>query len=209
MDVTVIIPTIEGREELLRRAAESVATAAKVALRDAGVSVTLTIGTDAGHSGAAAARDRVLTGVTAPWVATLDDDDEWAPDHLAGLAAAAQANDADLAYTWYEIVGPSGMVEQWRDPHAAWEGVPWDPDSPRQVPSTILARTDLLRAVGGWTDYGRWTPATAGRDENGNRVGEDTLLGRRVNDIGARIVHVPARTYRWHHHGGNTSGWAH
>jgi glycosyltransferase involved in cell wall biosynthesis len=202
LDVTVIIPTILGREPLLARAVASVAAQS---LRPAAV-LTLT---DTVGWGAAATRDRILADVTTTWVAPLDDDDEWAPGHLAGLAACVEETGADLAFSWYEIVGPTGLVEQWRDPHAAIEGMPWDPAHPRQVPTTFLARTDVLRRAGGWTNGGAWDPDTATTDEQGNRVGEDTLLAWRVNATGARIVHHPARTLRWHHHndcGGNTSG---
>lgn len=45
----------------------------------------------AGNLGLAAAR--------APWVAWLDDDDLYDPDHLAGLVAAAEAAKAEVAYS--------------------------------------------------------------------------------------------------------------
>lgn len=203
MDVTVIIPTIPGRQQddgLYQRAVRSVYAQT---LRPA----HLLVATDRDGLGAAAIRDQLLSQVTTEWVAPLDDDDEYKPGHLAGLAQAVTEHGADLAYSWYEIIGPTGTVEQWRDPHSQWEGVPWDPDVPRQVPTTFLARTEVLRAVGGWTDYGRWHPSTAALDEAGHRVGEDTLLVRRLNTVGARIVHHPARSYRWWHHLANTSGW--
>jgi len=201
MDISVIIPALPGRRFQCRdRALSSVAAQT---LRPRHVFSAL----DEDGRGAAAMRDELLASVPTDWVAPLDDDDEFRPDHLEGLATAIREHDADLAFAWYEIVGPTGEVEQWRDPHAQWEGVPWDSEHPHQVPTTFLARTELLRAVGGWSDYGRWHPGSASRDANGNRIGEDTLLIQRLTMIGARIVHHPARSYRWHHWGGNSSGW--
>lgn len=201
--ITVIVPTLPGRTPLYQRAIRSVYAQTMRPEH-------LLVATDRDGVGAAAIRDQLLAQVTTEWVAPLDDDDEYKPGHLAGLAAAVEDAGADLAYAWYEIVGPGGAVEQWRDPHVRFEGVLWDPGHPHQVPTTFLARTEVLRAVGGWTDFGRWHPSTAALDDHGHRVGEDTLLIGRLNSIGARIVHHPARSYRWHHHlecGGNTSGW--
>jgi glycosyltransferase involved in cell wall biosynthesis len=201
VDITVIIPTIPARAPLLDRALASIAAQTLPPVH------VLTHLDDQGW-GAARTRDHLLTQVTTPWVAPLDDDDEFLPDHLAGLRACIEETGTDLAYAWYEIVGPAGQVEQWRDPHTRWESA-WDADPGRQAPTTFLATTTLLRRVGGWTNHGTWDPTTARLDATGNRVGEDTLLIHRAAATGARIVHHPARTYRWHHHqscGGNTSG---
>jgi glycosyltransferase involved in cell wall biosynthesis len=43
------------------------------------------------NAGAAAARNAGVARATAPWVAFLDSDDHWAPDHLARMAAAVTA----------------------------------------------------------------------------------------------------------------------
>src|SRR4030095_11010367 len=47
--------------------------------------------------GVSAARNLVLSRVTATWVAFLDDDDVWAPRHLATMLDAAGAPELDAA----------------------------------------------------------------------------------------------------------------
>lgn len=42
------------------------------------------------------------------WIAYLDDDNEWAPDHLNRLLSAARSGQSPAAYSWREIVTPSG-----------------------------------------------------------------------------------------------------
>ena len=42
--------------------------------------------------------------------------------------------------------------------------------------------------------------------DGSHRAGEDSDLIKRMNAAGYRISHLPERTWRWHHHYGNTSG---
>ena len=93
------------------------------------------------------------------------------------------------------------------DPFPQWEGVPWDNDQPHQVPITWLARTDLVRDMGGFS--AGWDPSQGedpGLDEWGNRAGEDYRMILRMVNAGAKIVHLPKRSWTWHHHASNTSG---
>lgn len=52
-----------------------------------------------GSEGVAAARNLGVQVASAPWIAFLDDDDWWAPDHLCRLLSAASTADAGFAYT--------------------------------------------------------------------------------------------------------------
>lgn len=196
--ITVIVPTIPGREEMYARAADSVQ---HQTLRPKELLVAM----DTHGWGAAAMRDQLLADVDTEWVAPLDDDDYLYPHHLNSLWTAVTAG-ADIVYPWYDVSGPTEELEQWRDPHAKWEGIAWDPAHPHQVPVTFLARTGAVRAAGGWTNFGTFDPLEAGTDLDGNRAGEDYLLILRLNAAGARIVHHPHRTWRWRHHLSNTSG---
>jgi glycosyltransferase involved in cell wall biosynthesis len=103
--------------------------------------------------GVAAARNGGLEQVETEWVAFLDDDDLWAPVKLARqLEAAAQAR-ADFVWCGVVVVdarrSPVGMVAA-ADPGALL---------PRLLrtntigsPSAVLARTELVRAVGGFDE---------------------------------------------------------
>lgn len=198
--ITVVIPSIPVRDEELVRAAES---AEAQTLRP----VDILIETDHERVGAALNRDRGLARVGTEWVAFLDDDDELYPQHLERLLETALRTGADLVYPWYDVKGGT-------DPFPQWEGVPWSNDATHQVPITVLARTEAIRAVGGYS-YA-WDPSQGtdpGLDPDGNRAGEDYRLILRMVARGLKIVHHNERTWAWHHHGlgapgvpGNTSG---
>lgn len=147
-----------------------------------------------GH-GAAKTRQSGLQRVTTEWVAFLDDDDEFMPQHLAVLARAAEEQQADYVYAWYRVVGG-------RDPMPGHFGRPWDPEQPRLTTVTVLVRTELALSVGGFIgvrpDLGV-TPMSPVSNE-------DWLFVNRVNEAGGVIYHVPEVTWLWYHHGKNTSG---
>lgn len=193
-DVTVVIPSIPPRGRMLARAMESVA-------RQTRSPSTLVVTLDHDRAGAARNRDRGLAMVTTEYVAFLDDDDELYPEHLQILMDAITAEGAALVYPWFDV-GSGGT-----DPFPSLFGQPWDNTAPHQVPVTFLARTDAIRSVGGFSH--EWDPSQGddpGVDEQGNRAGEDYRLILRLAERRAKIVHVPQRTWIWHHHGSNTSG---
>lgn len=189
--VTVVIPSIPPRAEMLQRALASVWS--QEVAPDA---VIVTLDTD--KRGAPANRDAGLAKVDTEYVAFLDDDDEFYPGHLRLLLAVAMQTRADLVYPWFDVAG--GM-----DPFPQFFGRPWSNDEPHQIPVTVLARTDSIRKVGGFS-YGFEVDTEAGTDPLGNRAGEDWQLTLRLCEEGARIVHLPERTWRWWHHSSNTSG---
>lgn len=84
----------DGTADLLRR----------TAARDARVR-TLTI---PDRVGAAVARNRAIEAARAPWVAFLDDDDEWLPRKLERQIAALRDGGADFAYSPFVYVEASG-----------------------------------------------------------------------------------------------------
>jgi glycosyltransferase involved in cell wall biosynthesis len=201
-DVTVVTPTIPGREQMLARALASVGRQTR---RPASIVVV----EDHAGEGAARARNVGLAAVSTTWMAWLDDDDELLPDHLSTLLMAAAATGADLVYSYPVIVGG-------RDPLAApWHGrlvaspidVPFGPEQERWlrdvgnfIPVTYLVRTDLVRRVGGMPEpYSVEWP----------RDCEDYGLLLRLLDAGARFHHVCGiRTWRYYIHGANTGGSA-
>ncbi|MDK1473600.1 glycosyltransferase [Streptomyces sp. 549] len=136
---------------------------------------------DTEKQGAAATRQRGLDEATTPWVAFLDSDDEMDPTHLEQLLACARETGADYAYPWFRVRGG-------RDPFPMFFGRPWDDDHPHATTITILVRTGLAKLVG---FHGQ---------------GEDFAFTKGCVTAGAHIVHLPVRSWTWHHHGANSSG---
>lgn len=185
MNITVAIPSIPPRGAMLSRAVNSV-------LLQTWPADALSIAIDVERRGAAFTRTRAVAAVQTEWVALLDDDDQFGPSHLQVLVEAVEADpSADYLFPWFDVVGG-------RDPFPQHFGKVWDPKEPTQTTTTILVRTELAKQVG-------WLGGHEGMI--GDQVaGEDFRFTLGCRDAGAKIVHVPVRTWLWHHHGANTSG---
>lgn len=186
--ITVAIPTIPPRSHLLQRAVASV-------LLQTHPAAGLAIAIDSAKQGAGATRQRALEMVDTQWVAFLDDDDEFMPTHLDTLHNAAVAHQADYVYSWFET-SPPGC-----DPFPIGHYLePWRDEIPRQTTVTTLVRTELAREVGfaAFTENGELV--------DGQRWGEDWSFTLGCLEKGAKIHHVVAKTWYWHHDSGNTSG---
>ena len=195
--VTVVIPTIPGRERLLNRAMTSVHNQRRPA--DA-----LVVEADPGRSGAAATRNRALERVETDWVAWLDDDDELLPNHLDVLLR--YAGDADLVYPTPQMVGgrdPTAVAKDgvWRRP---W-GVHFGPEQEHHIrthgsfiPMTHMVRTEAVQDVGGFP------PGVTLPD--GRYSGEDERYLIQLLDAGMTFMHVNVITWLWHVHDSNTAG---
>lgn len=183
-DVTVVIPSIPPRRELLRRALDSVWAQSAP---PAAVSVAI----DYKHAGAAVTRNRALAGATTEWVAFLDDDDELYPHHLERLMTHAMVTGADVVWPWFDVIGGT-------DPFPMHEGREFDPTEPHAFPITALVRRELAVGVDGFP---------LERDpHNGHGGGEDWLFWLKLAEIDAKFAHLPERTWCWHHDSGNTGG---
>lgn len=192
-DITVVITTIPQRRALLARAIASVG--AQTLLPD-----TVVIVEDTERLGGARNRQRGLDQVTTQYVAHLDDDDEFLPQHLERLRDTIRETGADLVYPWFTVVGGS-------DPFPWAYGKPWDDNEPHQVPVTSLALTGALKEAGGWD--GDWDVDAAtdpGVDSEGNRAGEDYRLILRMIERQMVIHHLPEISWLWHHDSQNTMG---
>lgn len=179
--VTVLIPHIPIRINELGRAIRSVS--AQTRQPDAIVIVP-----DPEHTGSAATRNRGLKSVTTDFVAFVDDDDELLPHHLDELMRCQAATEADVVY-------PGGTVVGGHDPHDRF-GKPFDPNLLRQksyIPVTCLARTALVRGVGGF-------------EKAPGSIYDDWGLYLKLLNAGAKFVHHPVKTWFWHHGPQNTSG---
>lgn len=188
--VTVVIPTIKPRKGILRRAVNSVMA------QTYGVP-PIEIAIDRNHDGAAVTRNRALRNARSEWVAFLDDDDYFLPNHLEVLLDAADSAEHDVIYTGCKVIGANfetiPMQEEW-----GRFGKEFDAEILRQgscIPVTSLVRTELAKqALFGPPDH----DPTSWYDDWGFYL--------RALDEGASFLHVPEVTWVWHHHGRNTSG---
>lgn len=195
--IGVIIPSIPPRKAFLLRALSSVG---RQTLPADDISVAI----DVEQQGAPATRQRALDGTdpAMQWIAPLDDDDEFLPFHLEALHEHALETGADYVYSWYELIAPNGMSYGDRDPvfPPGHFTNPFNPTEPVETTITILIRRELLAAVG-YEAIHRPTEYAKGAS-----TGEDRNLTLRCIEAGATISHLVRRTWRWHHHGRNTSG---
>lgn len=187
MSVTVVIPHIPIRDTMLPRALKSVFSQTQPA-------DVVTVITDVRHEGSAATRNRALAGVTTEWIAFLDDDDEWYPQHLKSLLAAARSTGADVIYPGCDVQRDGQLIprqEEW-----GRYGQSFDADLLRRrsyIPVTSLVRTELVRKTRGFEP-----PPESQYDDWGFYL--------QLLDVGARFYHLPRVTWRWHHGDHNTSG---
>lgn len=191
--ISVCIPSIPPRAALLDRAVRSVNAQTLPAIE-------LSISYDHHHEGAPATRQRALESAGCEWVAFLDDDDEFMPEHLAALMNCAEDTGADYVFSYFTIKDPGGRPRPDVDPLGTF-GKPFDPEHPHQTTITTLVRRELALDVGGFL-----RPSDAPPTPDGHRAGEDWAFTLGCVEAGAKIVHLPQRTWYWHHHGANTSG---
>jgi hypothetical protein len=195
--IAVITPTILPRRPMLLRALRSIGAQTLPAYQ-------ISVAVDIAQEGAPATRQRALDGVRSDvnWIAPLDDDDEFMPFHLEALHQHAIETGADYVYSWFEVVRPDGLSYGDFDPvfPPTHYTEPFDPDDPIETTISILIRRELLQSVG-YVQLHRPEAYAAGAS-----TGEDRNLTLQCIDAGAKISHLVRRTWRWHHHGRNTSG---
>lgn len=174
--VGVAVPAIPVRSALLQRAVGSV-------LGQTYPVRQLSIAVDHERLGAAANRQRALDGIRTDWVAFLDDDDAFMPEHVQKLTSFAQDTGADYVFSWFEVV--NGY-----DPFPQHFGKKYDVHEPHHTTITVLVKTELAKSVGFRTAGG----------------GEDWDFTLRCIEAGAKIEHLAERTWWWYHDTQNTSG---
>lgn len=182
--VTVVIPTIPPRRMMLERAVDSVR---RQTLQPARTIIRV----DHRKRGAGPTRTNGLRAVQTEWVAFLDDDDWFYPQHLQRLMETAHATGADLVYPWFDVI--SGT-----DPFPQFEGKPWDPENPHLFPICFLVRTEIAQQA-------EFPPAPTG-ETSPHWGGDDWPFLCKIFELGAKVVHLNERTWAYNHHGANTSG---
>jgi len=177
--VTVVIPTIPPRRELLGQAVVST-------LNQTLPPVALSVAVDTQREGVWATRQRALDAVHTPWVAFLDDDDLWYDHHLATLLGLARDHQADFTYSWFDGNNPFPMHR----------GRQMDPADPHHTTMTVLVRTALAKEVG-------FRPHA---DANPEWPGEDWNFIQGCVASGARFAGTSEVTWLYRLWSGNTSG---
>lgn len=184
--VTVLIPTMPGREEML---GEALASVYAQTVAPAAVLVRWSRPERIGPVHIAAQRNRLLAAVDTPWVATLDDDDLWRPDHLETVLPVLDFDVTDVVHTWTDPEGtvPRVDVTGWPQPKliAALRAGNF-------IPSAALIRTETIRAAGGWSESG-----FDGRRYATWATWEDWDCWIRLAEAGARFVTVPKVTWEY------------
>lgn len=195
--VAVCLTTIPSRTKMLARALMSVA--AQTRRPD-----QVIVETDHDGAGAAATRNRAWQQAETDWVAFLDDDDEFYPQHLERLLTHQRASGADVVYPWFDLNRLGVLANHWDPirlkgvPVLGQDYAPEELDHYNYIPITVLARRTALAAVGGFPQ--------PGTDDWPNPTCEDWGCWVRLRNAGYTFSHLPERTWLWHHHASNTSG---
>lgn len=143
---------------------------------------------DLEKQGAGTTRQRLLDLVHTQWIAWLDSDDEWMPEHLEKLMRVAVETDSIYVYSWMHGADPLGHF-----------GVPFSPCTPHHTTMTVLVRTEIAQEVG--------FPETS---KKGHFSNEDwafiTGVAKIACERGLKMTHLAERTWTYHagHH--NSSG---
>ena len=196
IDVTVVTPTIPGREELLEQCKESVR-------QQTMAPVNHIVGLDKDREGPGATRNRLALDVDTEWITFLDDDDTLMPGHfevheeymreISGTAISRVGDKkgvkeygigslnfaCEVIATWCVIVEVDGTEN-------IFLGAPNYKSllgGQNTLPMTATIKTDMFRSVGG---FGR------------SKRLEDLKLWRSIYRANGaiRVIHIPTWYYR-------------
>lgn len=132
--ITVVIPTIEGREAMLSEALES-------CIRQVGGAPSILSKVDVNKVGPATIRNELVELVATPWVVFLDDDDIFHENYLERMIPHLKGGNG-VVYSWCVEQGFEANLDR-----------PFDANALRGanfIPVTTCVRTDLFRQVGGF-----------------------------------------------------------
>lgn len=146
---------------------------------------------DTEREGAGPMRQRALDMVDTEWLAWLDSDDEWYPEHLAKLVEAAETTEAVFVFPWFDFDGGFDPLGHF--------GLPFDPASPHHTTITYLVRTELARRVGFSNDH---IHGIYSNEDWGHLLGLCAIAVREE----LLMLHLAERTWAWHADGYNTCG---
>ena len=142
---------------------------------------------DLDRLGAGANRRRLLSLVDTEWIAWLDSDDEWMPEHLEKVMRVATETDSVFVYSWFHGPDPLGHF-----------GLPFNPCTPHHTTQNYLVRTDIAREVG----FPDNAPGPFANEDWATIIGIAALACER----GLPMTHLAERTWFYHQQGQNSSG---
>lgn len=132
--LTVVTPTIPGREDFLEQCKDSV-------LKQTAGKLPHVVGVDHDREGPAVVRNRLVEQVETPWVLFLDDDDWLEYDYYERIDPHL-VDPHEVVYSWCKRVGLKVNLD-----------VEFDADSLRRdnfIPVTACVRTERFRELGGF-----------------------------------------------------------
>lgn len=150
---------------------------------------TIIVVNDIERAGAGRTRQKLLRMVETEWIAWLDSDDTWMPEHLEKLWKVVQDTGAVFVSSWFEAP---------HDPLGHF-GKPLDPCNPHHTTITFMVRTELAQEVG--------FPESL---ENSPYSEEDYThisgIAKLCCERDLKMVHLAERTWHWRQMGQNSSG---
>lgn len=150
------------------------------------------VANDRDRRGAGWSRQSILDQAETEWIAWLDSDDEWYPQHLEKLLKVAEATGAVFVFPWFDAVGA-------RDPLGHF-GLPFNPATPHHTTTTYLVRTELAQHIG-------YTQELTTNQWSNN---EDWIHLLGLCEIAVQnnllMLHLAERTWRYNIDGDNSSG---
>jgi glycosyltransferase involved in cell wall biosynthesis len=183
-DVTVCTATIPTRIELLKRAVRSVENQTLKVKKHL-------IKLDVEKLGQPLILDQIIKEAKTKYVAILDDDDEFLPNHIELLYKKIVETKADLVFPHfrYSNLSDAGHLERFR-------GLAWDNNNPHQVPVTWIAKRKTILEVGGFS--GDFDVLSFEVDSQGNRIGNDFNLIKKLSKANKHITNIPEITWIYH-----------
>lgn len=183
--ITAIVAAhpIRLRNGLLNRALQSIT---KQTLQPR----TILIENDIDGLGAGYTRRTILNQVTTKWMAWLDSDDYWYPNHLADLYQVAETDESiKYVFSWFDgrndPLGHFGKTYNIHEPH--------------HTTITALIDVEMAKEVG-YADTAKDWPVS----------NEDLVFifdfAKLCIERDTKMVHLPKRTWFWDQSGQNTSG---
>ena len=173
-------PARWGQDGLLQRALASVAAQT---LQPAAILVS----NDPFRKGAGWNRRTLVEQVNTDWIAWLDSDDWWEPEHLSKLYQVAVETGAVYVYSWFHGNDPLGHF-----------GLPFDPCRPHHTTMVSLVRTDIAKEVS--------FPDSEGPPYSNEDWAFITGVSKLACERNLKMVHLAERTWHYVQLGQNSSG---